>query len=196
MAMSDSVAYENVGAIEADAAKNWYAVYTVSRHEKRIEEQLRNRAIENFLPVYDKQREWKDGSRGMLRLPLFSNYLFVRIGRGGRVPVLKVPGVRTILGFGPQPLPIADSYIQWLQESLQDRKIEPYPYLVAGAKVRIRSGAMAGMEGVLVRKKSNFRVVFTMEMISRSVTVEVELEDIEPGDRTSYVSEAQPAAYA
>jgi len=178
--MSENVRCAQVVPADESAAKQWFAVYTVTRHEKRVEHLLNLWAIENFLPLYQKPCQWRDGSKVMLQLPLFSGYLFVRISRGGRVPVLKVPGVRSIVGFGPQPSPIPDTYIDWLRDSLRQRKIEPHPYLAAGTKVRIRSGAMAGSEGILLRMKNHFRVVLTMEMIMRSVTVEVELKDIEP----------------
>jgi transcription antitermination factor NusG len=194
--MSDANAFPNIGSDAPDAPKSWFAVFTVPRHEKRVEMHLRLREIENFLPLYRTQRQWKDGSRGMLELPLFSSYIFVRIGCYGRLPVLKVPGVISIVGCGVQPLPIPDSYIHWLREGLRQRKIEPHPYLAAGAKVRIRSGAMAGMEGVLLRKKNNFRVVLTLEMIMRSVTVEVEINDIEPVGQSCCASELELAASA
>lgn len=80
-------------------------------------------------------------------------------------------------------LPVPDSYIDFLREGLTQGKIEPHPYLKAGMKVRICSGVMAGTEGVLLRKKNNPRVVVTLEMIMRSVTVEVEIDDIEPVER-------------
>jgi len=168
----------------------WFAVYTVTRHEKRVAHLLNLRTIENFVPLYQKQCQWRDGSKVMLQLPLFSSYLFVRINRSGRVPVLQVPGVRSIIGFGWQPSPIPDNYIDWLRDSLRQRKIEPHPYLAAGAKVRIRSGAMAGSEGILLRMKNDFRVVLTMEMINRSVAVEVTLKDIEPVSLSCFSSTA------
>ncbi len=176
------------------AAKNWFAVFTVPRHEKRVEEHFLLREIESFLPLYQKERRWKDGSKGTLQLPLFSSYIFVRIGGEERVPVLKVPGVRCIVGFGRHPVPIPDSYINGLREGLRQRKIEPHPYLTPGARVRLRSGVMAGMEGVLLRKKASFRVVLTLEIIMRSVTVEVEMNDIEPVNRTSYVCASELTA--
>jgi transcription antitermination factor NusG len=194
--MSDTVASSHVGLGGSEAEKNWFAVFTVPRHEKRVEEHFRLREIESCLPLYRTQRRWKDGSRGVLDLPLFSNYIFVRIDHGGRVPVLKVPGVISIVGWGPQPLSVSDSYIRWLREGLRQGKIEPHPHLTIGTRVRIHSGAMAGMEGVLIRKKNNFRVVLTLEMIMKSVTVEVEIEDIEPVGRISCGSVLQVAASA
>ena len=197
--MSDNVAYPHVNdacANGSETGKNWFAVFTIPRHEKRVETHLCLRGIENFLPLYQKQRQWKDGSKGMLQLPLFSTYIFVRIGCGERSPVLRVPGVISIVGGGPQPLPVPDSYIHFLREGLLHKKIEPYPYLAVGTRVRIRSGVMAGMEGVLLRKKNNFRVVLTVEMIMKSVIVEVEMEDIEPVVRMSHESLVEVAASA
>jgi transcription antitermination factor NusG len=188
--MSENVRCSQLDPTDKSAVMQWFAVYTVTRHEKSVAHHLNLRTIENFVPLYQKQCQWRDGSKVMLQLPLFSSYLFVRINRSGRVPVLQVPGVRSIVGFGSQPSPIPDHYIDWLRDSLQQRKIEPYPYLAAGAKVRIRSGAMAGTEGILVRIKNDFRVVLTMEMINRSVAVEVTLKDIEPVSLSCFPSTA------
>lgn len=193
--MSGSGVHPHVVSNSAEAAKNWFAVFTVPRHEKRVEAHFRLREIENFLPLCQRQRQWKDGSKGMLQLPLFSNYIFVRIGGGERVPVLKVPGVISIVG-GPKPLPVPDTYIHFLREGLRQGKIEPYPYLAIGTRVRILSGVMAGMEGVLLRRKNNLRVVLTLDMIMKSITVEVEMEDIEPVVRTTNGAVFQVAASA
>jgi len=160
--------------------KNWFAVYTFSRHEKRVEQQLRVRDIESYLPLYQTPRKWRDGSKGLLQLPLFPNYLFVHIGCGGRVPVLKVPGVISVVGTGPQPCPVPDSYIGLLRDGLQHGKIKPHPNLAAGARVQVHRGAMTGIEGVLLRHKNVLRVVLSIEMIRKSVALEVSIEDIKP----------------
>jgi|SRR5581483_648626 len=162
------------------ATKNWFAVFTTPRHEKRIEEHFRIRDIESFLPLYETQRQWKDRSKRTLFFPLFPNYIFVRIGRGDRVSVLEVPGVVAIVGGMRESLPVSDTYIHFLREGLRHGKIEPHPYLATGTKIRIRSGVMAGMEGFLVYKKNKSRVVLTLEMITKSVMAEVALDDIEP----------------
>lgn len=166
--------------------KRWFAVFTAPRHEKRIDEYFRIREIERFLPLYQTPRKWKDGSKGTLQLPLFPRYIFARIGAGSRIPVLEVPGVISIVGDRRESLPIPDSYIHFLSEGLRQGKIEPYTYLTEGARVRIRSGIMAGLEGILLWKKNNFRVVLTIEMIMKSVMVEVDISDIEPACRESY----------
>jgi len=165
--------------------KNWFAVFTTPRHEKQVEEYFRVLEIESFLPLIRAGRRWKDGSKGIVELPLFPSYTFVRIGCGERIPVLSVPGVLSIVGGGRKAMSISDSYIHFLRKGLQEGKIEPHPYLELGTKVRIRSGAMAGMEGILLRKKNDFRVVLTLVMIMKSVKVEVELDNIELVGRSS-----------
>jgi len=169
----------------------WFAVFTIPRHEKKIEQHFRVRRIESFLPLCRTQRQWKDGSRRTLELPLFANYIFVRIDCGGRVRVLEVPGVISIVGGPRKSLSVPDSYIDFLREGLKQGKIEPHPYLTAGTNVRICSGVLSGAEGVLLRKKNNFRVVITLEMIMKSVAVEVGIHDIEPVGRSccAYVSQ-------
>jgi transcription antitermination factor NusG len=165
-------------------AKNWFAVFTAPRHEKRVEEHLRVRGIESFLPLCKRARQWKDGSKGTVYLPLFSSYVFARIGRDGRVPVLTVPGVLAIVGSRRESFSVPDTYIHFLREGLLQGRIEPHPYLTIGARVRIRSGIMAGVEGILLRQKNDCRVVLTLEMIMKSVTVEVAIDEIEPVDRS------------
>lgn len=170
----------NLAANGLPSAKDWLAVFVMPRHEKRIEEHFRARGIESFLPLFQRQARWKDGSKHTLQLPLFPNYVFARVGYTGRLSVLEVPGVRFIVGGRRHSLPVPDSYIQFLQEGIRRGQIEVHPYLTAGTRVRIRSGVMAGAEGILLRKKNGFRVVLTLEMIMRSVIVEIAIEDIEP----------------
>ena len=184
--ISDFDSYANSSS---SSLKSWFAVFTAPRHEKRVAEHCGIRGIENFLPLFQRQRQWKDGSKGLLQLPLFSRYIFVQIGCGGRVSVLGLPGVISIVGSARNSWPIPDSYIRFLREGLSQRKIEPHPYLTTGVKVRIRSGTMVGMEGVLVRQKNNFRVVVTIELIMRSVRVEVAVDEIEPVGRSHCMSD-------
>ena len=108
--MNYKTPYFPVPADSSAVAKNWFAVFTAPRHEKRIETHFHLREIENFLPIYEKQSQWKDGSKRKLQLPLFSNYIFVRIGHGERVPVLRVPGVIFIVGCGLHSCAVSDEF--------------------------------------------------------------------------------------
>src|SRR5580704_4699279 len=129
----------------------WFAVYTTSRHEKRVAQHLTQRDIEYYLPLYRSERKWSDGSRVTLDLPLFPGYLFVHIKRTERVRVLDVPGALAVVGgTGREPAPLPEEAIDALRSGLQQRHAEPHPLLTIGQRARIRSGAMAGMEGVVM----------------------------------------------
>ena len=157
----------------------WFAVYVMPRHEKRIAEHFRVRQIEHFLPLYQARRNWKDGSKVTLQLPLFPNYIFVQTPRHRRVRALEVPGVLSIVGKRDASV-ISDEYIDSLRKTVKFGNVEPHPYLSAGALVRVKSGIMAGVQGIVLRKKASFRVVLSLELIMRSVAVEVDIDDLEP----------------
>ncbi len=159
----------------------WFALYTISRHEKRVAQHLTQREIEYYLPLYRSERKWGDGSRVTLDLPLFPGYLFVRIKRTERSRVLNVPGALAVVGgTGREPVALPDEAIDALRTGLQLRRVEPHPLLTVGQRARIRSGALAGMEGIVVRLKGSFRVILTLEHIQRSIAVEVGGDDLEP----------------
>lgn len=162
------------------SAARWYAVYTTCRHEKRVSLHLAQREVEHYLPLYTAHRKWRDGSKVALELPLFPCYLFVRIGRTERVRVLGTPGALTIVGgTGGEAAPLPDAAIEALRQGLSLHQVEPHPLLTAGQQVRIRSGAFAGMQGIITRKKSGLRVVITLDQIMQSVAVEVAESDLE-----------------
>jgi transcription antitermination factor NusG len=168
-------------APHAEFDPKWFAVYTISRHEKRVALHLTQRQIEYYLPLYRSARKWSDGSRVTLDLPLFPGYLFVHIKRTERVRVLDVPGALAVVGgTGREPVAMPDEAIDALRTGLHLHRVEPHPLLTVGQRARIRSGALKGMEGVVLRWKNGFRVVLTMEHIQRSIAVEVSGEDLEP----------------
>jgi len=163
-----------------ESSANWFAAYTNSHHEKRVASHFGERQIEAFLPLYLALHRWKNRCEVDLDLPLFPNYVFVHINPRERVRVLEVPGVLSLVGFGRTLSPLCDFEIEALRACVGQRKIEPHPYLVIGERVRIKAGPMTGMEGVLVRKKSNFRVVLALDVIMQCVAVEVDADDLEP----------------
>jgi len=167
------------GSPESPAPK-WFAVYTLPRHEKRVSEYMALRQIEHYLPLYHVRRKWHNGSTVVLDLPLFPGYLFVRIERRERVRVLEAPGVLSFVGgTGGKPSVLPDAEIDALRSGLPLRHAEPHALLTAGQRARIRSGPLAGMEGVVVRQKNSLRVVLTMDMILQSVSVEVDGSELE-----------------
>jgi len=158
----------------------WLAAYVTARHEKKIALQLNRRSVPYLLPLYRSVRRWKD-RRKELDLPLFPGYIFVNIAVKDRLRVQSVPGVVHFVHFNGQPAVIPQNEIDNLRRGLSTGStVEPHPFLTVGRKVRVRSGAMAGLEGVLTRKKDKFRVVITIELIQRSLAVEVDEGDIEP----------------
>lgn len=182
-------------AAAPDFSANWFAAYTNSHHEKRVASHFRWRQIESFLPLYATLHRWKNRCEMNLDLPLFPNYVFVRIDPRERVRVLEVPGVLSLVGFGRTLAPLPDFEIEALRSGLGQRKMEPHPYLVIGERVRIKAGPMTGMEGVLIRKNNNFRVVLALDAIMQSVAVEVDADDLEPAAKYSG-SVALPPGFA
>ena len=163
----------------SDRAKHWFAVYTTSRHEKRVARNLAQREIEHFLPIYRTQHTWKDGTKATLDLPLFPGYVFVRIDSQHRVGVLEVPGVISMIGTPKQPAPLPDREVEALRAGLDPTKAEPHPLLTVGQRVRIKRGALEGVEGIVIRKKSGLQVVLTLSLLMQSIAIEVSGEDVE-----------------
>jgi transcription termination/antitermination protein NusG len=166
---------------EATASEQlrWYAVYTRSRHEKRIKEQLEGMSFESFLPLYEAVHRWKD-RRVRVSLPVFPGYVFVRIALPElRRPVVRVPGVVNLVGRPGCPTPIEDQEIEALRVCfLCGHSLAPHPYLTVGRRVRVRSGPLADVEGILLRKKGKSRLILSVKLIGRSVAVEVDACDV------------------
>jgi len=165
---------------ESFLAPHWYAAYTCANHEKRVAAELQARAVEQFLPLYSSVRRWKD-RRVNLELPLFPGYVFVRLALRDRLRVLQIPSVVRLVGFNGLPTALPDTEMEVLRSGLSERlRAEPHPFLTVGRRVRIKSGPFAGLEGILKRKKSNLRVVISLEIIQRSVAVDVDAADVLP----------------
>lgn len=161
------------------ASAHWYAIYTCAHHEKQVAAQLDVRAVEHFLPLYTSVRRWKD--RGMtLDLPLFPGYVFIRLALPEKLRVLEIPSVVRLVGFNGQAAALPDEEMEILRSGLgQSLRAEPHPFLTVGRRVRITGGPFVGLEGVLKRKKSGLRVVVTLELIQRSVAVDVDAADVQ-----------------
>jgi len=155
----------------------WYAAYTCPRHEKFVAHQMSDHGIGCLLPLYRSVRRWKD-RRKLLELPLFPGYVFLQIGLQDRLRVLRVPGVVNLVSFNGKPAPLEDSEVEFLQRGYASERIKPHPFIKVGRRVRVSSGPMAGLEGVLVRKKDSCRVVLSIELIRRAVCVEVDESEV------------------
>jgi len=168
-------------ATSHSSLKLWYAAYTCANHEKRVAEQLSERSVEHFLPLYESVRRWKD-RRVNLQMPLFPGYVFVRLDLRHRLRVLEIPSVANLVSFGGTPAVLPDAEIEVLRTSLASRvRAEPHPYLTVGRRVRVKAGPLAGLQGLLVKRKNRARFVVTVELIQRAMAVEIDEADIEVG---------------
>jgi transcription antitermination factor NusG len=167
----------------AATESHWYAAYTASRHEKTVAEHLRQRNVECFLPLYESIRRWNNG-RHRVQLPLFPSYIFVRMALRDKLRVLQVPGLAQLVTFQGAPASLPESEITTLRGALASGVVaQPYRYLSQGSKVEICNGPLQGMRGVLLRHQGQFRVVISVEMIMRSIVVEVDASDVVALDR-------------
>lgn len=158
----------------------WYALYTCANHEKRVAAQLHERNIEHFLPLYETVHRWSD-RRVCLQLPLFPGYVFVRLALRDRLRVLQVPSIVRLVGFGEHPVALPQQEIETLRQGLDSGLCaQPHPYLTTGRRLRIKGGPLAGLEGFLLRQKDSFRVVLSIDLLMRSVAVEVDAADLVP----------------
>jgi transcription termination/antitermination protein NusG len=158
----------------------WYALYTCANDEKRVTAELHARPVEHFLPLYSSVRRWND-RRVNLDLPLFPGYVFVRLALRDRLRVVQIPSAVRLVGFNGLPAALPDTEMETLRSGLSERlRAEPHPFLTVGRRVRITNGPFAGLEGVLKRRRSGLRVVVAVNLIQRSVAVDVDASDVAP----------------
>jgi transcription antitermination factor NusG len=158
----------------ADLTVSWYAAYTRANHEKTVAEQLRQRSVEYFLPCYSSVRRWKD-RKVCLQMPLFPGYVFVRIPLHDQMRVREIPSVATLVGSNGTPTALPDEDICALQKGFAKGVCaQPYPYLAVGRRVRVVSGPLAGFQGILLKRKNRTRFVISLDLIMRSVAVEID----------------------
>jgi transcription antitermination factor NusG len=152
----------------------WYALQVRARQELLVSDYLSGNGYEWFLPQFKLRKRWSDRIK-QVDAPLFPGYLFCRFNVFDRLPILKIPGVIQILGNQRQPIPVDEQEIRAIQ-SLVSSGVpnEPWPYLALGDKVRIESGPLRGLEGLLVEVKGNHRLVLSVTLLQRSVAVEID----------------------
>jgi transcription antitermination factor NusG len=160
---------------------HWYAIHTMARHEKRIAQQLQEKRVFTFLPLVQQIHRWSD-RWSKVEVPLFSCYAFVRITQTAeeRMNVLRTPGVHGFVGNERQGTPIPDQQIENIQKAIRERiPCAVHPFISAGQRVRIRSGSLDGVEGILMCQGGGQSVVVSVELLRRSVSIRVEGYDIE-----------------
>jgi len=160
---------------------HWYALQTRPRHEKRVGTELSDKHIECYLPLLNQIHRWSD-RRKLVQVPLFPGYIFVRaeLDARVRVAVLSVGGALSFVGPQREAMPIPDSQVEDIRTLLSTRiAMSPYPFLKVGQRVRVRGGALDGVEGILVSNGEK-RLVISVESIHRSLSITIEGYDVEP----------------
>jgi transcription antitermination factor NusG len=168
-----------VSTEETDSEAAWYAVYTRHQHEKTVASLLVGKGIQVFLPLYSAVHKWKDREKKLL-LPLYPGYVFLRDRLDRKLQILTTPGVHSIVGTAGRPEPIPEFEIEAVR-CIVERSIavKPYPFIRCGDWVRVMHGPLEGIEGFLLRKKNAYRLVLSVEMLMKSVAVEIDASMVE-----------------
>lgn len=170
---------DNVAMSVKDSS--WFAVQTKPRHEKKVSLELAEKGVHSFLPLHRTRRRWSDRCK-WVDLPLFSLYVFVRMAPDAEVRnrVLRTFGVVRFAGASGHGTPVPDEQMESLQAMVEQRiPLTPYSYINVGERVRIRGGALNGVEGVLVAIKDERRLVVSVDLIQRSVAVQLDGFEVE-----------------
>lgn len=158
----------------------WYALRVRSNHERVAAMHLREQGYEEFCPAYKSERQWSDRKKTMDQF-LFPGYVFCRLNPDDRRPVLMMPGVVNVVGFGSQPAAIPDQEIEHVRAMVRSGLlVTPWPFLNVGQTVVLERGPLAGVEGILQEIKKTFRLVVSVHLLQRSVSTEVDRAWVRP----------------
>ena len=158
--------------------EKWYAIWTRSRHEQAVRDQLEQKGYEAFLPTVVRWSRWKDRKK-KLDWPLFPGYCFARFDSRQRLPILKCAGVVNIVAFDGHIIAVPDEEIDGIRRLLAtDLQYDPYPFVRIGMTVEVVHGPLKGISGRLVRKGAQARLVLAVSLIGQAVSVEVDAADI------------------
>jgi transcription antitermination factor NusG len=166
--------------------ESWYAVHVKPRAELSVARHLDAKGYQQFVPLYRSRRRWADRVKE-LEMPLFPQYVFCRttINTSGRI--VTTPGVIRLVGVGNMPVPIEDHEIEALQLIVNTRlRAEPWPFLQIGQRVELAAGPLKGMRGILVRFANGNRLIVSVTLLQRSVSVEVHGHDVVPVDSPAW----------
>ena len=157
---------------------SWFAIWTRSRHEQIVREQLDRKGIEAFLPTVTRWSRWKDRKKE-IAWPLFPGYCFAKFSLSDRLPILKSTGVVNIVSFDGVPAPIPASQIESIRQLIEtDLQFDPCPLIKEGMLVEVTHGPLRGVVGRLVRKGTHARLVLAVDLIGQGVSVEVDAADV------------------
>jgi transcription antitermination factor NusG len=166
--------------VNRQPGSQWFALWTRSRHEKHVRDQLAERHVEVFLPTITKWSRWKD-RKMKIDWPLFPGYCFAHFNVAERLPVLRCDGVVAIIGADGQPSPIPDYEIEGIRTLIaSELSFDPCPLIKEGMLVAVKGGPLKGVVGRLIRKGAHARLVLSVDLIGQAVSVEVDAADVKP----------------
>jgi transcription termination/antitermination protein NusG len=158
----------------------WFAIWTRSRHEQVVREQIERKHLDAFLPTIPKWSRWKDRKK-KIDWPLFPGYCFARFKPEESLAILKCTGVVNIVSFEGRPAPIPDHEIEGIRRLVEsDLQYDPCPMIQEGMMVEVSHGPLKGVVGRLLRKGAHARLVLSVELIGQAVSVEVDAADVKP----------------
>jgi len=176
-ALPDSIVNGQGATLENHS--RWFAAYTMPRHEKRIAARCDRVGIEHFLPLYVQRNTWKNRITVDVHLPLFSNYIWALLPPGGHVALLKLPGVLSIVGNTDGAVPMAAGDTDSLRQFVRYKAFLPYERTYSRDTVRISRGPLKGLIGVALRRDKLVRFVVTIDLIGKSVAVDLDALEFE-----------------
>jgi transcription antitermination factor NusG len=173
----------------------WFALTVKPNHEHTATRALMNQDFEAYLPLHRVRRQWSDRTKEMEAV-LFPGYVFCRFDSRDRSRVLNSAGVRSIVGSGKDAAPVCDSEIDSIRALIASRRpILPWPFLRPGEPVTIRSGPLVNLRGIIVRVKDSLRAVVSVEALSCSVAIEVDMEDLEKSTWPIHNPAIEPSSF-
>ena len=162
-----------------EGCNNWYALFTRHQHEKSVAHALTLKGFNVYLPLYRALRRWQDREK-QLWLPLFTCYVFLCEGMDRQLQVQTTPGLLHIVGSAGRPAIVPPDQLDSVRQMVESPlRVEPHPFLSSGDRVRVVSGPLFGLEGILTRTKAATRLVISMEMLGRSAAVEIDAAQVE-----------------
>jgi transcription antitermination factor NusG len=176
---------------------SWFVLYTRHQHEKTVAQQLIGKGLKILLPLYSTARRWKDRTK-IVSSPLFPCYVFIEGGLEHRLEILKTPGVVSFVLTAGRPASVCREEIESIRLLSEARaRFLPHPFMKCGERVKVKSGPLMGIEGILVRRKNIHRLVLSVTILGMAAAVEVDAFIVEPLSVTlpRVLSPAGPSRY-
>lgn len=165
-----------VDMAERNTARQWHIAYTLPRHEKAIAQRLAAGDLSCYVPLYLEARVWNQ-RRVEVDLPLFPCYVFVKMHLESKARLLAVPGVVRLLAVNGAAVTFPDEEMTALQTSLEQWSARPYPFHLAGKRIRLKSGPFAGLEGKIVRRNGKRELIVALDLIQSAISLTIDTAD-------------------